>query len=60
LNQQRFTIFSTDGVNGVTNFKYMCSGSTVLYLWSGQSALMLLFVVCNLWIGPGFIFEYCP
>ena len=43
-------LFSTDGVNGIMNFKYMSSGSLVLCLWSGQSALMLLlwFVICEL------------
>jgi len=26
LNTQRYTIFSTDGVSGIQNFKYVCSG----------------------------------
>jgi len=28
LNLWRFTVFSTDGVNGTMNFKYMCSGQS--------------------------------
>jgi hypothetical protein len=28
-------------------------------LWSDQSEFMLLFLVFNLWVGTGFIFESC-
>jgi hypothetical protein len=31
----------------------------MLCLWSDQSEFMAIFVVFNLWIGPGFIFESC-
>jgi hypothetical protein len=31
----------------------------VLCVWSDQSEFMALFMVFNLWIGPGFIFESC-
>ena len=31
----------------------------MLCLWSGQSDFMALFMVFNLWIGPGSIFEPC-
>ena len=39
--------------------RYMCSGFIVMYLWSDQCEFMDLFMVFNLWIGPGFIFESC-
>jgi hypothetical protein len=38
LKPWKFTIFSTDGVNGVKNFKYMFTGFIILCLWSGQSS----------------------
>ena len=44
------SFFFTDDVNGVKNFKYMCAG---------QSEFMAVFMVVNLWFGPGFIFEPC-
>jgi integral membrane sensor domain MASE1 len=31
----------------------------VLCLWADQSEFMAIFMVFNLWIGPGFIFESC-
>ena len=31
----------------------------MLCLWPDQSYFMALFMVFNLWIGPGFIFESC-
>jgi len=37
------------------NFKYMCSG-LLLCLRSDRSEFMALFVVFNLWIGPGYFF----
>jgi len=51
-------MFSTDGVSGVKNLN-TCVLDFVLCLWSDQSEFMALFVVFNLWIGPGFIFEPC-
>jgi len=50
----RFTILYTDGVSCVKNFKLVCYGF-LWCLWSDQSEFMVL----NLWIGPGFIFESC-
>ena len=45
---KRFTVFSTDCVSGVMNFKYMFL-NLVLCLWSDQSELMAPFMVfrCN-------------
>jgi hypothetical protein len=31
----------------------------MLCLWSDQSELMAVFMVFNLWVGQGFIFESC-
>jgi hypothetical protein len=31
----------------------------VLCLWPDQSEFMALFMVFNVWVGPGFIFEFC-
>ena len=31
----------------------------VLCLWSGQSEFMALFMVFNVWFGPGLILEPC-
>ena len=31
----------------------------MLSLWSDQSEFMLVFMVFNFWIGPGFSFESC-
>jgi hypothetical protein len=31
----------------------------VLCLWSDQTEFIAIFMVVNLWIGPGFIFESC-
>jgi hypothetical protein len=44
------------GVSGVKNFKYVCSGILCCVL-SDQSEIMTLYIVFNLWIRPGFIFE---
>ena len=37
----------------------MCVLFFVLCMWSGQSEFMLIFIVFNLWMNPGFIFEPC-
>jgi len=39
-----------------SNFKYICFLLLLLCLWPGHSDFMALFMVFNLWIGPGFIF----
>jgi hypothetical protein len=31
----------------------------MLYMWSDQSEFMASFMIFNLWIGLGFIFESC-
>ena len=38
---------------------FMCSGFFLSCLWSDQSEYMPPFMIFNLWIGPGFIFESC-
>jgi len=45
-----FTIFYTDGVNGVTDFKYMCSEffCYVCGLISLSAWLLLWFLICGL------------
>jgi hypothetical protein len=44
--------------SGVKNFKCMCSGFVaVSVVWSVSFHGSV--VVCNLWIGPGFILEPC-
>jgi hypothetical protein len=48
-----------DGVSGVKNFKYMCAGFLCLCVWSEQSEFMAAVMVFSLWIGRGFIFEFC-
>ena len=53
---RRFTVFSTDGFSGLKNFKYMFSGF-LCCLWSDQLEFMVVFMVFNLWVGPGFTFE---
>jgi len=40
-------MFTTNGVSGVKNFKYM-SWNFVLYLWADKSDLMALLMVFNL------------
>ena len=50
-------MFSTDGVSDV-EFKYVF-WIFVLYRWSDKSEFMAFFMVFNLWIGPGYIFEPC-
>ena len=52
------SVFSTDCVSGVKNFKYMFR-TYILCLWSDQSEFMVLFIVFNLWICSGFICEPC-
>jgi len=56
LNTCRFTVFSTDGVSGVKNFKYVFCIFVLHHVWSEHSEFVAFFMVCNLWIGPGFIF----
>jgi hypothetical protein len=51
--------FSTDGVNGNKDSKYMCSRIFVLCLWSDQCEFMVSFMVFNLSIGPRFTFGSC-
>ena len=44
-------------MHGRWNILYvMYGGVFVLCMWSSHSEFMVLFVVCNLWINPGFIF----
>jgi len=49
LNPQKFTIFYTDGVSGVKNFKYNVFRNFTLRLWSDQSEFMALFMVFVVW-----------
>jgi len=60
LNQWRLTVFFTDGVSAVKNFKYMCSCFLchVCGLINTNSWLFLGGVF-NLWHGPDFICESC-
>jgi hypothetical protein len=57
---RRFIIFSTDSVGGggIKNFKYVCP-EFLCCLWSDEPIFVLLLMVFNLWIGPGFILESC-
>ena len=50
LNPWSFTIFYTDGLNCVKNFKHMCSGLSccVCGLMSLSSGLFLWFLICGL------------
>jgi hypothetical protein len=59
VNAWRFTIFSTDGSGGVKNFKYVFSGFLCCVCGLISLEFMLLFMVFDLWIGPGFIFVSC-
>jgi hypothetical protein len=59
LNPLRFTIFSTDGASGVKSFKIHIFWIFVSCLWSDHTEFMADFMVFNLWIGLGFIFEPC-
>jgi len=56
LNPWRFTGFATDGISDVKDFTYMCCG---FFVSCGQSEFAALFVVFNVRIVPGFIFEPC-
>jgi hypothetical protein len=51
----RFTIFSTDGFSGGKNFK-MCVVD--IYVLSGLIRVNGPSYSFNLWIGPGFLFEF--
>jgi len=51
-------IIFTDGVSGVKNLN-TCVWIFVLCLLSDQSEYMALFMMFNLWSGPGLIFEPC-
>jgi hypothetical protein len=50
LNTCRFTIFSTDGVSGVKNFKYVFWIFVLHHVWSDNSEFVafLWFVICAL------------
>jgi hypothetical protein len=56
MNQWWFNIFFTDGVSGIKNLNAcvlnFCFMSVVQSVW-----VKGFFVVCNWWIGSGFIFE---
>jgi hypothetical protein len=52
-------IFSTGGVSGVKNFKYMFSGFFSVVCGLIRLSSWLLWWFFNLWFGPGFIFESC-
>jgi hypothetical protein len=55
IELMKCTIFLTDGVSGVRNFKYVF-WIFVSCLWSDQPKFMALFMVFNLWSGPRFYF----
>ena len=51
--------FVQHGVSGVKNFNYMCFGFLCCVCSLISLGSWLVFVVFNLWIGPGFTFEPC-
>jgi len=57
LNSLRFTILFTDGVSGVKNFKIHVFWIFVSCQWSDHTEFLADFMVFNMWIGLGFIFE---
>jgi hypothetical protein len=54
MNPCRFTAFSTCGVHGVKDIKYVYSGF-VCYNCGLVSLSSRHFIISNLWIGPVFI-----
>jgi len=58
LNPSRFKIFYTDGVSGVKNLNTCVLDFSVMsVVWSVW--IHGCFMVVNLRVGPGFIFEPC-
>jgi len=56
---KRPTIFSTDGVIGVKNLNTCVLGFLFYVFGLISLQFIAVFTVCNLWTGPGFIFEPC-
>jgi Na+/H+ antiporter NhaC len=54
---RRCAIFSIDGASGVKNFKYVCYGFLCCVCGLISLEFLALFMVFNVWIGGGFIFE---